>query len=104
MTGQLGNRGVSSIGQSSLRNDEKPGAEQAAEKLNTGGAIDEKHASGAEARIEFAVFAARLKSRPDTKLTTPGAFPQPVKPICFAAFAARLKRIPQGRKNPLGSR
>ena len=43
-------------------------------------AIAQKHASGAEARIDFAVFAARLKSCPDTKLTTPGVFPQPVKP------------------------
>jgi hypothetical protein len=56
------------------------GAKEAAEKLNTGGAIVEKHASGAEARIDFALFTARLKSCPDTKLTTPGVFPQPVKP------------------------
>ena len=52
----------------------------AAEKLNTGGTIGEKYASGAEARVDFAVFAARLKSRPDTKPSTPGVFPQPVKP------------------------
>jgi hypothetical protein len=68
--------------------EQSSGAEDAAKKLNAGGAIDEKHASGAEARIDFAVFAARLKSRPDTK------------PI----FTARLTRIPQGRKSPLGSR
>ncbi|HEX3942017.1 MAG TPA: hypothetical protein VHX11_11095 [Acidobacteriaceae bacterium] len=42
------------------------GAKEAAEKLNTGGAIVEKHASGAEARIDFAPFTARLKSCPDT--------------------------------------
>jgi hypothetical protein len=50
---------------------------QAAEKLDTGGAIHKKHPSGAEARIDFAAFAARLKSRPDTELTTLG-FSQPL--------------------------
>jgi hypothetical protein len=35
----------------------------------------QKASSGAEARIDFAAFAARLKSRPDTELTTLGFFP-----------------------------
>ena len=49
-------------------------------------AIGEKHASGAEARIDFAAFAARLKSRPDTELSTPGVFPQPVKPLTLCSL------------------
>jgi hypothetical protein len=40
----------------------------------------QKHPSGAEARLDFAAFTARLKSRPDTELTTLGVFPQPVTP------------------------
>jgi hypothetical protein len=40
----------------------------------------QKHPSGAEVCLDFAAFTARLKSRPDTELTTLGVFPQPVKP------------------------
>jgi hypothetical protein len=39
-----------------VANPARPRALQAAEKLGTGGAIDEKHASGAEARIDFAAL------------------------------------------------
>jgi hypothetical protein len=65
---------IQQFGELEWLEEQRSGAEQAAEKPNTGGTIDEKHASGAEARIDF------------------------------AAFTARLKRIPQERKNPLGSR
>jgi hypothetical protein len=40
------------------------GAKEAAEKLRVSGEIDEKHPSGAKARVDSAVLTARLKSCP----------------------------------------
>jgi hypothetical protein len=78
--------------------------QQAAEKLGTGGAQFEKHPSGAEARIDFAAFAARLKSRPDTELTTLGVVPQPVKPALICGFCGATKADTAREKEPAGSR
>ena len=49
----------------------------------SGSVCREIHPSGAKSPYWFCGLAARLKPRPDTKLTTPGFFPQTVKPVPF---------------------
>jgi hypothetical protein len=56
------------------------GAEQAAEKGLHLAEMREERTAGAEARIDFAAFTARLKSCPDAPAGPRGVFPQPVKP------------------------
>jgi hypothetical protein len=55
-------------------------AKQAAEKGLHLTEMPEKRTAGAEARIDFAAFTARLKSCPDASAGPRGVFPQPVKP------------------------